>query len=1022
MLYQKSGDGGPRYYVAADWRQRLTAYAFALVISVLTLEARLALTPWLGNRPVLILFILPIIFSAYIGGFWGGLLSTGFCSWGAYVYLLSAGRNILFFEGSVELWQWVILIVVGTLISLLVEALHRSRARIESANQLLAESQALYHSLVEQMPAGIYRKDLAGRYVFVNPSFCQLRGVLPEQFLGKLPAELEGVDENFKANAMANHDQIIRAGKTIEVQDMVRRPDGTARHLHVVQTPVFDAGGKIIGSQGILFDITERKQEAEALASSVALLRTTMEATDNGLLVVDLNRRVTVFNSRFLELMRIPRALAEAGNDQSVLDVAKTLAADPEDFLRCIQEHYANPAKTSFDILTLKDGRIIERVSQPQRLGDQVIGRVWSFRDVTDWRKAEQAVLEREHLLRQVIDLVPHAIFAKDVQSRYLLANRACAGLMGGTVEQLIGRSDAELITDPAEAAAFMGDDREVIASGKAKFVPEERLTLKDGRVRMLETVKMPFAMSGQRGLALLGVAVDITERRSAEEKLRQMAVIVESSEEAIIGSDLAGVITSWNRGAEIIFGYSTAEVVGLPDLPLYPPELQIERVRLLEQIGRGEVFKQLQTDRLRKDGKCIRISATISPLRDAHGRVVGAATLAHDVTRQQTLEEQLRQAQKMEAIGQLAGGVAHDFNNILAVIQMQVELTQMDAQFTPEQHACLGEIETAAKRGANLTRQLLLFSRRQRLQPRELDLSDSIANMTKMLRRILGEDIQIQFKYAPQPLFVHADAGMIDQVLMNLTLNSRDAMPEGGHLVIETAAVEMDEMATLQSARGRAGSFVRLSVSDTGTGIAPAIMPRIFEPFFTTKDVGKGTGLGLATVFSIVQQHQGWIDVSSEPGAGTTFDIFLPRLVKATGQTEEVQPTLASAAGGRETILLVEDDDALRASVRRCLGELGYRLLEAATGVAALKIWQNHRQEISLLLSDLVMPGGLTGRELGAKLRQEKANLKIIFVTGYSADIFTGDIALNRRVRFLAKPFAASVLAQTVRACLDES
>jgi CheY-like chemotaxis protein len=320
------------------------------------------------------------------------------------------------------------------------------------------------------------------------------------------------------------------------------------------------------------------------------------------------------------------------------------------------------------------------------------------------------------------------------------------------------------------------------------------------------------------------------------------------------------------------------------------------------------------------------------------------------------------------------------------------------------------------------LTRQLLLFSRRQRLQPRELDLSDSIANMTKMLRRILGEDIQIQFKYAPQPLFVHADAGMIDQVLMNLTLNSRDAMPEGGHLVIETAAVEMDEMATLQSARGRAGSFVRLSVSDTGTGIAPAIMPRIFEPFFTTKDVGKGTGLGLATVFSIVQQHQGWIDVSSEPGAGTTFDIFLPRLVKATGQTEEVQPTLASAAGGRETILLVEDDDALRASVRRCLGELGYRLLEAATGVAALKIWQNHRQEISLLLSDLVMPGGLTGRELGAKLRQEKANLKIIFVTGYSADIFTGDIALNRRVRFLAKPFAASVLAQTVRACLDES
>jgi PAS domain S-box-containing protein len=630
-------------------------------------------------------------------------------------------------------------------------------------------------------------------------------------------------------------------------------------------------------------------------------------------------------------------------------------------------------------------------------------------------------VLDRERLLRQVIDLVPHYIFAKDSQSRLLLVNRAFAAAHGLTVEQMIGRRDSECMSDQAQAEAFRRDDLEVIEGGRPKFIPEERLTLKDGGVRILETIKIPFAMPGQSGPALLAVAVDITERKAAEQQLQQMAVIVESSEEAIIGSNLAGVITSWNHGAEVIFGYGAAEIVGLPDLNLFPPDLQAEHARILDRIGHSEGFRQLHTERVRKDGKRIRISASISPVKDGHGNVVGAATIANDITRHQLLEEQLRQSQKMEAIGQLAGGVAHDFNNILAVIQMQIELAQMDAKFTPEQELCLAEIQTAAKRGANLTRQLLLFSRRQRLQPRELDLGDSIANMTKMLRRILGEDIQIQFKYAPQPVFILADAGMIDQVLMNLTLNSRDAMPAGGHLVIETATVEMDELAVLQSPQARPGSFVRLSVSDTGSGIAPEILPRIFEPFFTTKDVGKGTGLGLATVFSIVQQHQGWIHVSSEPG-GTTFDIYFPRLLKAPGQPPEAPPTLASAAGGSETILLVEDDDALRASVHRCLAELGYRCFEAATGVAALGLWQDHGLEINLLLSDLILPGGLTGKELGQRLQQKNPKLKIVFVSGYSADTLTGGLQPGGRVQFLAKPFAAQTLARTVRACLDEN
>ncbi len=474
-------------------------------------------------------------------------------------------------------------------------------------------------------------------------------------------------------------------------------------------------------------------------------------------------------------------------------------------------------------------------------------------------------------------------------------------------------------------------------------------------------------------------------------------------------------------------YGQSPAAMLHRTDADFLPAKLAGGFRASEMRVMAADSFLPLEDTILFPDGKTRTVVTNMVAFHDGQGKVLGLVGIGRDVTqrkveltRQHHLEEQLRQAQKMEAIGQLAGGVAHDFNNILAVIQMQAELFKMDAAVSAEQLAGLHEIQAAANRGANLTRQLLLFSRRQRLQPRELDLSDSITAMTKMLRRVLGEDIQIQFKYAPQPLIIHADAGMMDQVLMNLTLNSRDAMPAGGQLVIETAAVEMDELAVLQSPQARPGSFVRLSVSDTGCGIPPEILPRIFEPFFTTKEVGKGTGLGLATVFSIVQQHQGWINVISEPARGTTFDLYLPRLANRAASVAEPAASLAGVKGGSETILLVEDDDALRRSVRRCLSQLGYRLLEAASGAAALEVWPQHRHEIRLLLTDLIMPGGMTGRELGEQLRRENPKLAVIYVSGYSADIFSRDFPTAPGVVFLAKPFPAQTLAQTVRALLD--
>jgi len=366
-----------------------------------------------------------------------------------------------------------------------------------------------------------------------------------------------------------------------------------------------------------------------------------------------------------------------------------------------------------------------------------------------------------------------------------------------------------------------------------------------------------------------------------------------------------------------------------------------------------------------------------------------------------------------------LAGGVAHDFINILCAVQMQADLMKFDDGLSTVQSESLEEIIASVQRAVALTRQLLLFSRQEVFQPRDLDLNETVATTAKMLKRMLGETIEMQLKLSAAPMYLHADTGMLDQVLMNLCVNARDAMPDGGCLVLETAGVELDELAVAQCIHARPGSFVRLSVSDSGGGIPPEILPQIFEPFFTTKPIGKGTGLGLATVFGIVQQHQGWINVYSEVGRGTTFRIYLPRLAGNVVLKSE-QPGFAAMRGGQETILLVEDDPALRDAARKALSQLGYRIIEAPTGVKALEVWQEYRHEISLLLTDLVMPDGMSGKDLAQNLLQENPKLKVIYMSGYSAEVVGKGFPMAEDVTFLTKPFPAQKLAQTIRDSLD--
>jgi len=511
--------------------------------------------------------------------------------------------------------------------------------------------------------------------------------------------------------------------------------------------------------------------------------------------------------------------------------------------------------------------------------------------------------------------------------------------------------------------------------------------------------------------------------RESSQEALREaharLATAVEKAHESIVITDAEGVIQYANPFFERVSGYTKEELIGQNPRVLKSGKHDEEFYRRMwETLVRGEVWHGRITNK-RKDGTLYEEESTISPIVDDAGRTTGYVAVKRDVTREVQLEAQFLQAQKMEAIGQLAGGVAHDFNNMLAAILMQTELIAT-AEGLPEMvRDGLREISAYADRAASLTRQLLLFSCRQTMQPRNVDLNDIVSSLGKMLRRIIGEDVRLQLKLHRERLTTYADPGMLDQVLLNLVVNARDAMPGGGQLVIETgeALFTAEEAASIPGAT--AGSKVHLRVTDTGSGIAPENLPRIFEPFFTTKEPGKGTGLGLATVFGIVKQHGGSISVESEPGRGTTFHIYLP----AAGRTDESGEDASAETnirGGTETILVVEDEQVVRILVRTMLERAGYKVLEAANGIEAERVFAENRNLVQLLLTDIVMPHGMSGRELAARMQARTPELPVVFTSGYEVEIAAREILLKARQNFIKKPFSPQQLLEIVREGLD--
>ena len=634
--------------------------------------------------------------------------------------------------------------------------------------------------------------------------------------------------------------------------------------------------------------------------------------------------------------------------------------------------------------------------------------------DLTESERAARELGQSELKYRRLFESAKDGILILEASSgRIVEINPFVLQLLGYAAEECIGKQlwDIGFFKDVEVSKRLF---EELKSTGYVRY-EDMPLKTKDGRAVQVEFVSNVYAAGGNTVIQCN--IRDITQRKRAEEGLRQMSSIIEGLDECIIGDSLNGVIQSWNPAAERLFGYSAKEIIGTHVSILCPAHLVEDQSNLRALVRSGRKVQRRETVRVGKDGKPFDVTLSLSQIKNAEGELTGYSAVIWGIAKSKQLEAQLRQSQKMEGIGRLAGGIAHDFNNLLTGIMGYSEFLLGEIPPTDPKRNDVKEIIRAGQRAAALTRQLLAFSRQQVLVLRVLDINAVVGELNKMLRRIIGEHIDLTFLPGGDIGLVKSDPGQIEQIVMNLCVNAKDAMPKCGKLLIETSNVELGEEYVGTHPHIKTGLYVMMAISDTGCGMNAEVLSHLFEPFFTTKERGKGTGLGLSTVYGIVQQSGGSIDVSSSPGNGTTFKIYLPRANGAILPAKERAPAPGSYRGN-EVILLVEDDEMVRKFASRVLNESGYSILPAKTPNEAIRICERHKDAIHLMLTDVVMPEML-GYELVQRLASIKPEMKVIFMSGYTEQSII-QRALLQGASFIQKPMAPEAIVRQIRKVLD--
>lgn len=633
--------------------------------------------------------------------------------------------------------------------------------------------------------------------------------------------------------------------------------------------------------------------------------------------------------------------------------------------------------------------------------------------------RIRRQLIRREELFRLISENAADLIAVVDMDGRRLYNSLSYKRVLGYSPEELRGSTSFDQVhPDDQPRIKAAADEARRTGIGRAL---EYRIRHKDGSWRVLESTASVIRDSHGQPDKLVVVNRDVTERKRTEEALLRSEAnfrsVIEDAPYGIYRASPQGRCLLVNPALVKMLGYdSAAELLEVnlgSDVYLHPAEHQ----RLNQLCLENHDFRDLEVEWKRKDGAPISVRCGGRSVKDENGKVLYVEVFAEDISQRRILERQLRMAQKMEAVGRLSGGIAHDFNNLLGVIIGYCEVIKRALGSSSPLHEHAVEIEKASHRAVSLTRQLLAFSRQQVLEPTIINLNTLVSDTQKMLGRLIGEDIEVRVSLDPSLGQVKADQGQIEQVLLNLAVNARDAMPEGGKLMLETHNAELDPVYTRHHPGSKPGSYVMLSVTDTGTGIDPEIMPQIFEPFFTTKERGKGTGLGLATVYGVVKQSGGYIAVDSEKGKGTSFQVFLPRVEASEPVPQAAPPPLTLQ--GSETILLAEDAEPLRKLAQMFLEKNGYRVLAAADGAEALRLAQKTQGPIHLLLTDVVMPG-MNGRALADRLAPWHTAMKVLYMSGYTDSFIAGHGVLEAGMHLLHKPFTEETLIRKVRDVLD--